>query len=95
MIGTVESILNEFPEVMWDRFTGTTDDELVVYGWIKRNDGRSDFLVLYIQGMQVVRWVTSSARYSEVFSKRIDHNECKRVEKHWPNTNCIKLKVEL
>lgn len=91
MIGTVEYILNQFPEVEWDRFSGTTKDEMAVYGWIKRKDGNKDFLILCITGFKVTWWITSSSIYSKTFSERIDHNLCKRVENSYPNTQHIKL----
>lgn len=86
---TIEAILNRFPEVKWDRFGGDLH-KLAVFGWINRDDGRSDFLVLFITGGVVVSSITSSARYGDEFADRLGfiHHPCQRVEDHFQNINC-------
>lgn len=91
----VELALNMFPEVQWDRWTGTKN-YFAVYGWIPREDNRSDFLVLFFEECDLSGSVTSSAKYSEIFSKRmgLNHSGCNRVEHLFSNTNHIKLEHE-
>jgi len=80
-----EEHMNLYPEVAWDRFTERPDG-MTVYGWIGREDRHEDFMVLIIdlQGRSFfIRFLTSSARYSEEFSRRAGwprHIACKRVE---------------
>lgn len=74
-----------FPEVVWDRFVGD-DEDAAAYGWIERDDDRSDFLLLrFLDGGTRVGFTTSSARYSEEFMERLTgtsegHIDCERVE---------------
>lgn len=76
--------MNMFPEVAWDRWTERRDG-ITVYGWIERTDGYKDFMVILIDlaGRSFhIRFITSSARYSEEFSRRSggsDHIPCKVV----------------
>jgi hypothetical protein len=80
-----EEHMNLYPEVSWDRFTERPDG-MTVYGWIGREDAYKDFMVLIIdlKGRSFfIRFLTSSARYSEEFSRRAGgtgHIACKRVE---------------
>lgn len=74
--------MNRLPEVCWDRCV-LHDESGVAYGWISRDDGRSDFVVLEFQwgetkglGGESLTWLgvgftTSSARYSHEISKRL------------------------
>lgn len=82
-------ILNRFPEVFWDRCAGDRE-AMSAYGWIPRDDGRFDFLVVQFQekpgGDEDWCWlVTSSAKWSQDFAVRIgfrpeQHNDCERIE---------------
>lgn len=90
--------VNRFPEVIWDRMThadaGETDEyawpeQVWVFGWIARDDGRTDFLVLQFFRDADADWSspftsTSSARYSAEFADRVgrgdEHGDCQRVE---------------
>jgi hypothetical protein len=82
--------LNLFPEVEWDRMAGAEDWRWGgAFGWIARDDGRSDFLVVQWQTLddgEVYWWnTTSSARYSHDFAERLrgedhGHQDCQRVE---------------
>lgn len=90
----IEAILNLFPEVRWDRWSGTFE-RMTIFGWIARDDGKFDFVFLYLVNGQVDMIDTSSAKYSEEFGKRLgagydDHQPCKRVENFF-NVNAIKL----
>ncbi len=72
-----------FPEVMWDRYGDT-----FVFGWIDREDGKSDFCVLHY-GKKLAWVTTSSKKYSAEFTKRwsggkFPHDDCKRVEYGFP-----------
>jgi hypothetical protein len=91
----IEEILNLFPEVMWDRWSGSMNvGAMDVFGWIAREDGRYDFCVLLFFDGEVSSIITSSARYSEEFSNRLGftgHNPCKRVEKYFPNAKAVRL----
>jgi hypothetical protein len=55
--------MNALPFVLWDRLVDRADG-LHVYGWIDRNDGRSDFVVLSFHGDGPPEYVTSSAMKS-------------------------------
>ncbi len=90
----IELYLKMFPEVMWDRFCGEFDDEIDVYGWIDRKDGKKDFLVIEFTE-NFTSFLTSSAKYSKSFNERIgsfSHEKCKRVENFFKVKNSIKLK---
>ena len=91
---------NRLPFVDWDRFPShrqtednTTRTSVTMYGWIRRDDGRSDFVVLawfYIDEQQTPWSVTSSADRSEEIGRCLysdqdwwkpeDHVHCQRVE---------------
>lgn len=99
-IQTVEEILNKFPEVIWDRWTGSLEDKhgIGVYGWIARDDGKSDFLFLRIDQDGPWLFATSSSKHSSVFSSRLNfdaedsggHKSCKRIEHFFPNVKSTK-----
>lgn len=88
----IEIILNKFPEVKWDRMTV---DEVIlqVYGWLSRDDGRYDFVLLRFDLFnETVSLVTSSAQHSKEFGQRLgqredSHKPCERVKDHFPNVN--------
>ena len=96
----IEYHLNLFPEVRWDRFT-ETDTEFDIYGWIARDDGRSDFILFEVTPSKTSddwNWwfCTSSAKYSHEFDRRLDpkndakgHVDCERVESLGLNVNAI------
>ena len=106
--------MNLLTEVVWDRWGGWYEHDVEEgenaifsaqpFGWIRREDGRFDFFVLTVfwtaaDGIYHVASVTSSARYSEEFSKRlhgdeVEHLECRRVE-HDPIGEFVVRKVEL
>lgn len=90
---TLEQIaekLNLFPEVEWDRMAGADDWTWGgAFGWIKRDDGLHDFLVVNWNddGDGGTYWwnTTSSSRYSRDFAERLrgedhGHRDCQRVE---------------
>jgi len=86
---TVVKILNYFPEVVWDRWTGQLNSEqgIGVFGWISRRDGRQDFLFLRIDTDGAWLMSTSSAKHSKDFSERLGfkvHTNCKKVSGHFP-----------
>jgi hypothetical protein len=79
----IARIMNALPEVTWDRCTG---DEIngSVFGWINRDDGRADFVLLQ-WSPEWFRSTTSSAEYSLSISERLfgsttGHRPCRRVE---------------
>lgn len=86
----IAETLNQFPEVKWDRYV-ELDDGYIYYGWIDRDkDSYKDFITMtftigdnYIDSF----FVTSSAKHSKEFSKRIGaetHTDCKRVDANLP-----------
>lgn len=92
----IEGWLNDFPEVKWDRWSGTIE-EFDVFGWIERSDRRrayKDFLVISFKNAQPVAFSTSSSLFSERFSNRLDftHESCKRVENSFNVINVITSK---
>lgn len=88
--------MNLFHEVRWDRCAGVPE-EGVVFGWIDRDDGRSDFALLRWQDGRV-GLTTSSAKYSLEYAQRLGvaehHTDCERVEVVFPATvkNVVRLK---
>jgi hypothetical protein len=101
-LGTeIAEILNRIPEARWDRFIDN-DDEIVVYGWLEREDRHADFLLIIfgLNAYQAVSWyqaVTSSAALSQSIAERLVgrevkhvHVPCQRVDEHLgdlvPNT---------
>jgi hypothetical protein len=77
--------MEKLPFVTWDRYThGPT--WVNVYGWIARDDGRSDFVLLHIySGNSLPSFWTSSALYSTkvaelLYGSAEGHVDCKRVE---------------
>ena len=81
------AIMNYLWFVRWDR--AIPGDGLVdVYGWIDRDDGRSDFVLLTFWDEHPPgtppSWSTSSARYSAEIATIVNgstdtHNACRRV----------------
>lgn len=77
------AFLNALPFVRWDRCVG--DDEQVVYGWIAREDGRADFVLMEFGPGDDVGFTTSSALYSRdimaaLYGTAEGHRDCERVE---------------
>ena len=97
----IERYLNLFPEVVWDRYC-VWDDCFSVFGWIARDDGRSDFYAMDFKKGRFYQSNTSSARYSKEFWERIcsihselspdDHIDCQRVEDLGWNVRAVQLK---
>lgn len=86
----IAEVLNRLEEVRWDRYV-VDKCELTVFGWIDREDGRSDFVVVELwepadRKMVAARLVaTSSASRSESIDQRLSgdgdgHIPCQRVE---------------
>lgn len=93
-IDEIRKILNKFPKVKWDRYT---EDGLVsnFFGWIKRKDGQSDFLILSFVDKKLWWYFTSSAKFSKKIAKKLKqkHLECTRVEDLFgKKVKCIHLK---
>lgn len=89
--------LNLFPEVTWDRWAGDGIEHIGIFGWIPREDGKSDFIYLMFDADGLAFFTTSSALYSADFGARlgsINHNPCKRVEDFWPGVNCVRKAPE-
>ena len=81
------ALMNYLWFVRWDRAI-PGDGFIDVYGWIERDDGRSDFVLLTFWDEHPPgtppSWSTSSARYSAEIAKIINgstdtHNVCRRV----------------
>lgn len=78
-----------FPEVMWDRM-----GKDFAFGWIARDDGKSDFCILHY-GKKLAWVTTSSKKYSAEFSRRWSggkgkHDDCHRVEWQFPDLENVK-----
>jgi len=95
--------LNLFPEVTWDRYV-EHDDIFSVFGWIARDDERSDFYAMDFKNGLFSSSNCSSARYSKEFWLRIcaihpklptdAHIDCQRVgDLGWP-VKCVHLKED-
>ena len=97
----VADYANRIPEAQWDRYvayTIETDGQpqtgVTAFGWIPRDDGRSDFVVLtweWMEQQSFPRCTTSSAELSEAFADRLyageewyvqgeTHVDCRRME---------------
>lgn len=87
----MEECMFLFPEVEWDRWAGTKEASSV-FGWILRNDGLRDFIVIrFIRG-NVENFTTSSAKHSAGIADKLgfSHSDCKLVSKDFPPIRCIK-----
>ena len=90
--------LNAFPEARWDRFM-EYDGHYWFYGWIDREDGKADLLVIMLHHEQYESYFTTSQRYSlaianrleERFGLTINHIACQRIEDLDLPVNAIKL----
>lgn len=81
-------ILNRLPMVRWDRCVRLPDGAVTVYGWIARDDGRSDFvLVAFLwpdDPLNYYAW-TSSVEHDDAISAALFgdedcvHTPCERV----------------
>lgn len=93
-IELIEKILNEFPEVTWDRWAENAPlSRMTVFGWIPRDDGKQDFVVLRIIFGELDSVLTSSAKFSAAFAARIGakHTDCNRVEHTFKNVKAVHL----
>lgn len=88
MIERHADVLNRLPFVCWDRYVEIPDGDLDVYGWIDREDGRADFVILTFAEADpdFVGFTTSSSEHSEEIGRLIhgeddaEHYPCQRVE---------------
>lgn len=91
-IDNLKHIIDTFPEVMWDRMP----DDVSIFGWIARDDGYKDFMLIDLNSDWTLNWyITSSKSFSKVFAERlgVDHSDCKRVEDIINAPNVIRLKT--
>jgi hypothetical protein len=90
----IEATLNKLSFVRWDRFAGEN-----YYGWIDREDGKKDFIVIWFIESDVhdFGYVTSSSKYSKkicklLYGKSKEGSPCQRIEDNYPNIkNVVKL----
>lgn len=81
----IARVCNRLPFVTWDRLINHGEMSSI-YGWIPRDDGRFDFVVIEFQfaGDREPYWITSSARNSAAIAELLgqggSHNPCQRVE---------------
>lgn len=81
--------------VEWDRWAPSRTSA-VAYGWIRRDDGRSDFVLLTATATGLGH-TTSSAEWSREISRRLygnadNHCDCLRIEHDFPGLgNVIRL----
>lgn len=97
----VKKDLEKLEFVQWDRYTEAEND-LNIYGWIKRGDSYKDFVLLTYQSINDTNQYrlsayTSSSKYSHKISELLfenteSHVDCKRVENVFGDIkNVIKL----
>ena len=88
--------------VTWDRYA-QDPTSITSYGWITREDDRSDFIVLELDLKSGdVSYTTSSAQYTEEISRRLygstdTHNTCQRIEDIVTPSelpNCVRLEPD-
>lgn len=95
----LQKTCNLFPEVRWDRYCAYPKSS-TVFGWISREDGKFDVLLLYFTKDKLRSYMTTSSRYSVDFGERLakyldtglSHQSCKRVEYLRLPINSIKLR---
>jgi hypothetical protein len=80
----------------WDRYTSSSKGTYY-YGWIERDDGKSDFAIIAVEENHYW-YMTSSAKKDAEIREILEmpkeaFNPCKRIEDlPWANeVNCIKL----
>lgn len=85
--------LNRLPFVRWDRYV-ESDGDFAVFGWIDREDGRSDFVLVLWETADPLPgapcyWTSSAARSKEIGELLYggiegfdpdSHVDCARVE---------------
>ena len=79
----IAGAMNALGMVKWDRCI-VSAPRGAVYGWIAREDGRSDFVLLHWNPVGL-GYTTSSARHSKEIGERLGfsgegHRDCQRVE---------------
>lgn len=93
----VAAALKLLPEVTWDRWAGDLHEFSMFFGWIERDDGRSDFVVAKFEAGDCWSVTTSSAKHSEEFTRKLlgnrgdGHSTCKRIENDFEGVNAVKL----
>ena len=100
----VADALETLSWVKWDRYVEFYDDSgqqaVDVYGWIEREDGRADFVVLTVFGDGEIGHVTSSPMADKRINKELygapadAGNECQRVEDEFDAPNMVELGAE-
>lgn len=88
LIEVLNKVSDNIP-VRWDRWTKSNQENpyYSVYGWIKRTDGNSDFVVIEMwedSKPEEAYFVTSSAKWSskicEIISgQTTEHNPCRKI----------------
>lgn len=98
LVLAIASELACYPEVRWDRFVlcGTA---LRVYGWLDRDDGRADFLLLDfdISTGGVRDWITSAHPHPASVVERLENEssvKCRRVEDYFDVPNAVRLQPD-
>lgn len=98
----VESQMECLDFVDWDRFTlsnWANHQGVTAYGWIDRDDGYKDFVVvIFWPANRDLYYVTSSDTYSEEIYRRLHdddpedgHGGCRRIEDWFDVENAIEL----
>ena len=98
-IRMVREDLEKLPFVRWDRFNRDDEGDISIFGWIDREDGLKDYVeISYMKkddnGEFTFLYGTSSAKYSAEIGRLLgfaEHNDCERVEHHFPVANVIRL----
>lgn len=93
----ISDTLAKLDFVRWDRYV-EAHLGVMFYGWIPRDDGKNDFVIVVFEKEQYW-YVTSSKKYTKEICRLIigdptdKHDDCKRVEDlPWSNKlTCIKL----
>lgn len=91
----IEETLNCLPAVKWDRFIDDPAGGIDVYGWIARDDGLWDFVVVnFDRAGEWTKVTTSSASHSaSIYAALLGmaesvaaehHSPCMRVDEHFP-----------
>ena len=69
--------------VEWDRYGAREDNSGFIFGWIKRDDGFYDFVVidfkLVLEGL-IVAYNTSSKKYSKEIGLRLSNDDGRYIE---------------
>ena len=105
MIEQLKEPMADLPFVEWDRYvTGQWDadhDYVKAYGWIDRDDGYKDFVILTTwSDTNQINFTTSSSEHTERIHELLfdespeNHHGCQRIEDAVDIPNMVSINAE-